>query len=249
MLHRRPVRPASVAEAIAKGNHWYVGSQFAWARRPAIVPVYDRRYDFFVACIERARRRLGSPVRLLDAGCGDGYWLVRLADVPGLERTGIDYNPLRVERARAVAPTVPITCSAIADCRPERPFDVVLLSQVIEHVEDDIGLLRAARGLLRPGGTLIVGTPNEGSALQRWRVEGSDTDHAHLYTEAEITGKIRAAGYEIDGVMREIFYVGFDTPYYGLARWSWGFRLLEWLTRRWPSQCSDYYFECRVPEG
>lgn len=247
MLHRSPGGRATVAEQIAKGNHWYVGSQFAWAQRPAIVPIYNRRYEFFVACIERARARLGSPVSVLDAGCGDGYWLVRLAEVPGIELTGVDYNPVRVERARTVAPGVPITCGEIADFRTDRPFDVVWLSQVLEHVEDDVGLLRTLRRLLRPGGVLIVGTPNEGSRLQRWRVDGSDTDHAHLYTEPEITGKIRDAGYVVDHVMREIFYVGFDPPYYFLARWSWGFALLEWLTRRRPSECSDYYFECRVP--
>ncbi|MBI3635164.1 MAG: class I SAM-dependent methyltransferase, partial [Candidatus Rokubacteria bacterium] len=81
----------------------------------------------------------GRPV---DAGCGDGYWLVRLAEVPGVELTGVDYNPVRVERARTVAPGVPITCGEIADFRTDRPFDIVWLSQVLEHVEDDVRLLR-----------------------------------------------------------------------------------------------------------
>lgn len=240
-----PERP-SVAEQIARGNYWYVGSQFAWASRPSIRPIYQRRFEFFTACIERTRARLGSPVRVLDAGCGDGYWLTRLGEIEGVELTGVDYNPLRVERAREVARDVSVVLGDMTTYRPPRPFDVLLLSQIIEHVEDDVGLLRTTRGLLRPGGCLILGTPNEGSRLQRWRVP-ADTDHVHFYTEPEIRAKIERAGFVVDSVMREVFYVGIDWLYYGLARRRWGFRLLEWMTRRWPSECSDYYFECPVP--
>lgn len=243
----RRARP-TVEEHIATGNQWYVGRQFTWADKPSIRRIYARRSEYFVACLERARARLGPPLRVLDIGCGDGYWLHRLRDLPGVELAGVDYNPLRVERARQAAPHAKIHCADFMAFRPDQAFDVVLLNQVIEHIDDDVGVLRRVRELLRPAGVLIVGTPNEGSRLQRWRIRPEATDHVHFYTEDEVRQKLEQAGFAIESVMREVFYVGFDAPYYRLTRWGWGFRLLELLTRWWPSQCSDYYFECRVRE-
>lgn len=97
---------------------------------------------------------------------------------------------------------------------------------------------------------MILGTPNEGSRLQQWMLRRTGaqttTDHVHFYTEGEIRRKIVESGFIIDGVMREVFYPGYDRLYYWLTARPWGFRLLEWMTWLWPSECSDYYFECRV---
>jgi SAM-dependent methyltransferase len=238
-----------VHEQIARGNPWYVGSQFEWANSPPVRRIYQRRYDFFRACIERARACCGPSLRLLDAGCGDGYWLARLQEIPGLTLLGVDYSELRVQRARQVVKEADVRVGDLRQFRSEEPLDVVLLNQVIEHVEDDRGLLAMTRRILRPEGTLILGTPNEGCRLQqRWLRRKNrlhETDHVHFYTEAEIRAKIEEAGFVIDSAMREVFFIGSYPLYYWLTARGWGFRFLELLTRIWPSQCSDYYFECR----
>ena len=201
-------------------------------------------------CIQRAKARLGPNLRMLDAGCGDGYWLARLQEVPGLQLTGVDYNPLRVERAKIVVPNVQVLLGDLTGLVSSERFDIVLLNQVIEHVSDDVGLLHVVRSLLRPGGEMILGAPNEGSRLQQWMLRRTgglkNTDHVHFYTEREIRGKILESGFVIDSVLREVFYPGHDGLYYRLLVRPWGFRFLEWMTRLWPAECSDYYFECRV---
>jgi len=63
------------------------------------------------------------------------------------------------------------------------------------------------------------------------------------------TRKLMAAGIFIDSVMREVFYIGCDRLYYWLTARSWGFKLLSVMTRLWPSECSDFYFECRLLRG
>jgi 2-polyprenyl-3-methyl-5-hydroxy-6-metoxy-1,4-benzoquinol methylase len=237
-----------VARQIAEANPWYVRPHFEWASKPAVTRIYQRRFEYFVACIDRARARLGRRLRLLDAGCGDGYWLMRLSSLPDLELSGVDYNPLRVERARQAAPTASITCSGLHEFAAGQQFDVILLSQVIEHVPDDVGLLRQVARLLRPGGVLILGTPNEGSFLQsverRRTGTAALTDHVHFYTEKEIRRKLDGAGFETVSVMREVFFFFIYDWYYVLTARAWGFAFLELLTRLFPSQCSDYYFEC-----
>jgi len=239
-----------VAEEIEKGNPWYVGDQFEWAEKPSIQPIYEKRFRYFLGCIERARRRLGAELRFLDAGCGDGYWLSRLAGLRGLSLSGVDYNPVRVERAKRVAAGANVRCSDLSSFAPGELFDVMLLSQVIEHVQDDVGLLRKAHSLLRPGGVLILGSPNEGSQrrqrIARRRGLSPDYDHLHFYTESELREKARGAGFRTDSAMREVFYIGSDRWHYSLTKRRWGFVLLELMTRVWPEECSGLYFECCV---
>jgi len=254
-MTRTPDRRPGVAQSILEDNPWYTGSQFEWAGLPWIEPIYAARRRYFVGCIERAKRRAGRDVRVLDAGCGDGYWLTELRGIAGVRLSGVDYNPLRVERARQAAPGVPVRCLSLEEDGPEGgPFDVILCSQVIEHVADDMGLLHRLRTLLAPGGTLILGTPNQGSPLARWRDRryarrGFVTDHVQFYTEPVIRRRLAAAGFGIDGIMREVFFPGDERLQYPLTRRRWGFWLLEALTVLMPWQCSDFYFECRAPEG
>jgi SAM-dependent methyltransferase len=243
----------SVMEEISAGNPWYVGNQFEWAQKPFIWRIYEKRYRYFLACISRAKARRGSTLRLLDAGCGDGYWLSRFSAIPGLQLAGIDYNPVRVERARRIVPGSQIHCCDLMDLETDEPYDVILLSQVIEHIEDDVGLLRRIRNNIRKDGTLILGTTNEGSRLHQWQIrrwgKSYKTDHIHFYTESEIRGKLVNVGFRIGSVMREVFAIPSQRLYYGLTRRGWGFTFLELLTRLIPGECSDYYFECLPLKG
>ncbi len=241
---------AHVAEQVRAGNPWYVGSQFEWAEQPAVRPIYEMRDRFFRACLSRLSGQTGEKIRFLDAGCGDGYWLHRLADVPGLDMTGIDYNPTRIERARQVAPRARVLAGDLEVLEHDAPFDVILLSQVIEHVANDTGLLRRIRSLLRDGGTLILGAPNEGCMLQTFnrRLLGKrfTTDHVHFYTEAELREKVLKTGFRIGQVLREPFFPGHDRLFTALMSRGWGRWILTMLVKLIPSQASDYYFECRA---
>ena len=244
---KEEVNPA-VQERIERGDPWYVASQFAWAQRPEIRFIYEKRFEYFCSCLERVKKSSAAPLRMLDAGCGDGYWISRLESIQDVEIEGVDYNPLRVERAKQILARANIRVLDILHFETVKPFDVVLLNQVIEHVKDDAGLLRKMLALLRPGGVLILGTTNEGSWIQQWSLRRggglSQTDHVHFYTEEAMRKKIIDAGFRIESMMREVFYVGSDRLYYALTRRRWGFRMLEALTKMFPSQCSGFYFEC-----
>ena len=64
--------------------------------------------------------------------------------------------------------------------------DVVFLNHVLEHVPDDEGALRSVRRVLRPGGLLILGVPNEGCGWWQlaYRLQPksrAQSDHVHFY--------------------------------------------------------------------
>ncbi|WP_374309572.1 bifunctional 2-polyprenyl-6-hydroxyphenol methylase/3-demethylubiquinol 3-O-methyltransferase UbiG [Methylocella sp.] len=103
-------------------------------------------------------------LRLLDAGCGAGILAEPLARL-GAQVTGIDPAAASVAAARAHAEAAGLaidyrqtSVEALA-ARGER-FDAVLAMEVIEHVRDVAGFLRAAADLTAPGGTLFAATLN-----------------------------------------------------------------------------------------
>ena len=238
-----------VLEKIEEGNSWYIGSQFAWAEKPEIRNIYQGRWRFITSVVSRKLAECDNgPLRVLDAGCGDGYWLYQLNALDNVQVAGLDYNPLRVERAQEVVPGVPVICCDISSYETDERFDVILLSQVLEHVKQDTELLCKLKHMLKKDGVLILGTPNEGSYLHRRRNEKNgiyqETDHVHFYTEPEIKQTLINSGFCVERVMREVFIIGNDRLYYSMTKRWWSFKLLELLTWLWPRECSDLYFQC-----
>ncbi|MBQ0829897.1 class I SAM-dependent methyltransferase [Streptomyces tagetis] len=98
------------------------------------------------------------PVDLLDLGCGTGS-LTLLAAEQGHRVTGVDRSPAMVERARAKLAghdAVILTGDAQAPPVGDRRFDTVLVRHVLWALPDPVRALRHWRGLLRPGGRLVL---------------------------------------------------------------------------------------------
>jgi SAM-dependent methyltransferase len=131
-------------------------------------PLPDPRIDRkFARIAEHVRDRLPCEA-FLDAGCGDGRYLAALdAELP--ERiAGVDISERILETARARTPRADLR-QANLESLPfdDGAFDLVLSSQVIEHVLDAPAAMRELARVLRPGGTLIISTDNEDNRITR----------------------------------------------------------------------------------
>jgi SAM-dependent methyltransferase len=155
-----------------------------------------RYHDFFV---ERVRE--GETV--LDVGCGKAELAYDLAERARAYVTGIDVNPdvLAFARSRFISERLELVDADARTWVPGRSFDVVVLSNVLEHIDDRVGFLRRLTAVARPN-RFLVRVP----VLERdWSVglrrelglfHYSDPTHFTEYDGSQLTAELAAAGLE-----------------------------------------------------
>jgi 2-polyprenyl-3-methyl-5-hydroxy-6-metoxy-1,4-benzoquinol methylase len=170
------------------------------------VPLNERRH--------RAHAKLlaavGTAQRVLDVGCSSGYLAKPLSE-RGNTIVGIELDPEAAREAEAFCERVLVGDVETMEL-PLEPgsFDVVLLGDVIEHLRDPVRALARLRPLLRPGGRLVLSTPNVANwAIRlsllagRWRYTERgilDRSHTHLFTRATLREALEEAGYTVDRI-------------------------------------------------
>jgi SAM-dependent methyltransferase len=172
-----------------------------------VAPSYEAihpGYRFTIAKIRQAAGYLkpGSN-RVLDVGCGAGYLLVDLQRC-GFECLGIDFNEDLVRAANEQF-GVPAVLGDIRDLRTlGRQFDLILLSHVLEHLDQPMQLLLDIREVLAPGGYLVIEIPNRnwfsvGQSLKSGTCAWDNYPPHHLtfWSAASLRGALQRAGFQV----------------------------------------------------
>jgi SAM-dependent methyltransferase len=102
--------------------------------------------------------------RLLDVGCNEGRGLSLYAD-NGFQVEGLELNEAAAALARRRG--FRVHTAPLAQFRPQEPYDVVVLANVLEHAWDPLVMLAQVRRLLRPGGEVWISCPNAASLWRR----------------------------------------------------------------------------------
>ena len=153
-------------------------------------------HDFFV---ERVRE--GESV--LDVGCGKGELAHDLATRARADVTGIDVNAMSLAFARErFGAELELVEADARDWEPPRRYDVVVLSNVLEHIEDRVGLLQRLVEAARPDRVLLRVPLLERDWLVALRRElglpyYSDPTHETEYSPAQLTAELGEAGLEL----------------------------------------------------
>jgi SAM-dependent methyltransferase len=205
---------AELAEAQAVNPSWYLTEQPPETVSPWRHHLRKRR-EYVERQLRSFLRERGSDKveRLLDCGCGDGNNLAWLAPY-AKDAYGSDYNLVRLVRAQRRNPSATIFAADILDFPADDDlFDVIFFNHVIEHIPDDVGALRSIRRVLKPGGLLVLGTPNEGAWWWQWAYRRDletlrQTDHCHFYTARTIEAKLLKAGFAVSA----IHHMGWGPP-------------------------------------
>jgi len=139
-----------------------------------------------------ARLAAQAEIRaILDIGCGDGLFfddLRRFGDVWGIEPD-----------ARLVAPQNPWrsrieVCAFGPEYTTERRFDLVVMLDVLEHIENDAGALRAVWRLLKTGGHAIFTVP---ALPLLWSVHDEANAHYRRYRREGLRRLLHETGFQV----------------------------------------------------
>jgi len=157
-----------------------------------------RYHDFFV-------ERIPDGARVLDVGCGYGAVARSIAharaacDVLGVE---LDEGRLATARAAANPPNLSFARSDATVALPPGPWNVVVLSNVLEHIEHRVDFLKALVATARPESILIRVPLFERDWKMAMRREVganwmSDPEHFIEHTQAEFAAEMSAAGLSV----------------------------------------------------
>lgn len=173
---------------------------------------------------------------VLDYGCGAGMFTVLAAKKGAARVVGVDAEETALETARYFARRegVERSCTFIRQASfPLFPasakFDVILMKDVIEHVEDDERLLDDAAAAIVPDGKIVLSTQNSFSlnyvveGLYRRHLRGDkdwcgwDETHVRFYTPMSLHRKLRMSGFLVDG-WRSVYLIPYKLPGLSLSR-------------------------------
>lgn len=155
---------------------------------PALSPAAWMRFD-----VVRPELARCEPSRVLEIGPGRGAIAARLA-TSGHDYTGVELSD---ESRRATAELLGGLGSpcrlvgSLDDLRPADRFDLLCAFEVLEHVEDDAGALRAWVGHLRPGARVLLSVP---AWPERFSITDEQVGHLRRYSPAELEHLATSAG-------------------------------------------------------
>lgn len=175
-LRLRLRRPSSEGDRPAL-SYFNIHKGSFWRSRGDQPLLYRRR-------LKELERAIGGTGRLLDVGCGEGYFASR-AEKRGWDVTAVDGLMEGVEstRSRVSSAVVRLGDAHRLDF-PDDTFDAVVAWDLLEHLEDPQSALAEMRRVLRPAGVLGFSTPNTGARSVETRgrdsIQYKDATHISL---------------------------------------------------------------------
>jgi SAM-dependent methyltransferase len=137
---------------------------------------------------------------VLEAGCGEGYGADLIAGV-ARRVIGLDYDESAVAHVRARYPRVEMLHGNLAELPlPDGAVDVVVNFQVIEHLWDQGQFVAECYRVLRPGGVLLMSTPNR-ITFSPGRDTPINPFHTRELNAAEMTELLTAAGFSLESML------------------------------------------------
>lgn len=187
--------------------------------------------------------------RLFEVGCGDGMFLRRAREV-GWAAAGVDISATAVALARDNGGQEVIQGrfdERVVAQAGEGTCDVVVMLGVVEHVENPLEVLALAGALLRPGGALVVYTPNAESIYHRLarlshRLSGGSLTffmerviiamHTLYFSRGTLSRALESSGFRVEAISLVDIDLDFIFKVHGRFWWSatpfrWSARLLQ----------------------
>lgn len=177
-----------------------VSAQLSFWDLPRNSPRYYQdmlRYDVITAIMPK------SAKKILDIGCGDGYLSYMLAK-RGKQTISVDFSMNRLKKLDRISNSneiLRIQTDATQLGLVSGTFDAVICSEVIEHIEDFMAVLKEAYRTLQTGGTLIVTVPNKERIKHiicpHCQKSFNQDGHLHHFDKESLSAALMEAGFKV----------------------------------------------------
>jgi ubiquinone/menaquinone biosynthesis C-methylase UbiE len=188
---------------------------------------FKRRFLKLIEILNK--EMINDKIRVLDVGCGEGFYVVSLNTLTDFEIVGVEYDLNLVESTQnwvtSIAQkkdNVPLILNGDATKLKfeDNFFDFVLCSEVLEHINDDVQAVNEIYRVLKPGGKVFVTVPNINypflwdplnwvrkflrlghfSPMNTWLGGVWSYDHKRLYSCSEIKKLMIDSGFRVEDV-------------------------------------------------
>jgi ubiquinone/menaquinone biosynthesis C-methylase UbiE len=160
-----------------------------------------------------------DEMRILDCACGRGFYLNMYRHVSRCKLVGLELEADIIRKAKQNVghlPDITLTRGNIYHLPfPDSYFDGVILSEILEHIDDDVAGLREVRRVLKPGGVVAITVPNANypflwdpinktletvlhTKIRRGPLAGIWANHVRLYERNDLRQAVQQAGFEIE---------------------------------------------------
>ncbi len=168
----------------------------------------------------KLRRELPRSAAILDVGCGTGQFLEDISDFPNRRGCDVSDEALKLTAQRNPGIALERTDPEGALPFPDVQFDCITLFDVIEHVTEDRALLQKISARLKPGGILVLSTPNPRSVGRRikglrWFAYRDET-HCNIQELPYFEKLLDACGFDVEDVRYDGLW---DAPYFLPTPW------------------------------
>lgn len=149
---------------------------------------------------------INSHKHILDVGCGDGFFTLKLNKLGyKIDSTDISSEAIAaLERRIKMTNTTNINvyCTDLLEFDPPQKYDLIICLEVLEHIKNDIKVLKLFNSWLKKDGLLILSVPHR---QDMWNYTDEIGGHFRRYSKSDLRKKLKSANFEIE----EIFDYGF----------------------------------------
>jgi len=150
---------------------------------------YVARRDILADYVERYAR-LPKGAKILEIGCGTGHNLPMLGQFGEVDAIEIDAAAREIAARRLGKPVGAAPLPELSGVE-RGSYDMIAVLDVVEHIEDDVGGLRAMAACLKPGGKILITVP---AHQWMWSAHDVVNHHKRRYSKRTLTDALRAAG-------------------------------------------------------
>jgi hypothetical protein len=200
-----------------------------------------RQRTWKILCSCWLARYIPANARVLELGAG---YCEFINNIEAAERVAVDVNPDTKRFAAAGVKVITTQVRRLAEALDARPFDVVFMSNFLEHMrtsDEVLAVLRQSMAALNGGGRLIIMGPNFRYCCRTYY---DFFDHHLALTDKSAAEAVRYSGFEIERVIARTLPFSFSGR---LPSWPWIVRLYLLMPWIWPLFGKQFFIVARKP--